>query len=390
VTLSPRLFAFETRTGRVITDLPYEGVPRWECGVNAIGKLEVSIPIDPIGKKELRALIDPWRISLGFARGQQIMQAGPIIPASFLDSPGAAVLDVSCAGLWRLLYSRYLLNAAWDGVNPAAESADVNIGPTSLHTIAKRVVSLQLSRAQHDLPIDFPADIAGSHSRAYPGYDLASEGERLAELTQVQGGPEIEFRPVWTDTVARSTVRWTMRLGAPSSDPLRDGRLGRLDYPHAWDYGQALIQLDEDIDGSRQTHHRIERGNGMERALVVGIAADTQYPAAGWPYLEDVGGTHTSATDTATLASWAAGAVSTFRVPTVTWSAVVRMDGTDAQGRPTGAPDLGEVEVGNNAMLGVRGHRWIADGNYPARIIGIKSEGADTARLVLAPLQGAA
>jgi hypothetical protein len=342
-----RVFAADTVTGRVIEDVPFVGQPQWAYGLNMAGSLQITVPIGAIDKDRLRALVDYWRISWGISWGHHIWQCGPVVTRRFQDVDGPPVLNVGCAGIWSLFSNkRVLANPAWTGTNIADEAADTVLTGLSLHTIAKRLVQNDMTRSGA-LPIVLPDDILGTGERTYPGYDLAYVGERLAQLTQVIDGPEIEFRPEYTDST-RTAVRWRMRIGNP--------RLGDLGLPHAWDYCNALTHLDDDGDGSQQQMETWVRGNGMERSLLTGHYADTSLVAVGWPKLEAIDGNHTSATEQDT-------------------------DGRDNQ---TGSPSLDSVSVGDNAFFQLRDHRWLPDGVYGQRILSIASGGdLDTAVLGL-------
>ncbi|MGB3443897.1 MAG: hypothetical protein WBA97_34600 [Actinophytocola sp.] len=371
-----RLFAAETVTGRIIEDIPLVGTPQWNYGINQAGALQVTVPIGAIHKQTLRALLDYWRISWGLSWGSHIFQAGPVVTSRFNDAEGPPTLSVGAAGIWSLFTTkRVLANPAWVGTNLAAAEADVNLTSLSLHTIAKRLVQNDMTR-NGSLPIVLPADIAGTAERTYPGYDMAYVGERLAQLTQVIDGPEVEFRPEYTDDT-RTAIRWKMRIGNP--------RLGNLGLPHAWDYGRgALTHVDEDSDGSQQQFRVWARGNGMERSLLYGYHADTSLVAAGWPQLDGIDNDHSSATETATLNGWARADVETYRTPVVKLAARIRLDGRDGRGQATGSPAVSEVEVGDNAAFNVRDHRWLPDGEYGQRIIGVSSGGDfQTAQLTL-------
>ena len=370
-----RLFVAETTTGKIIRDLPFVGAPQWSYGLNMAGGLSAKIPIGAISKDELRAVLDYWRLSIGIAWGDHIWQCGPVVTYRFTDVEGPPVLDVGAAGIWGLFsQKRVIANPAWTGVNLAAEDADVNLTNLSLHTIAKRLVQNDLTR-NGSIPIVLPSDIAGSQERAYPGYDLAYVGERLSNLTQVINGPEIEFRPEYTDD-SRTYMQWRMRIGNP--------RLGNLGLPHSWDYGRALSHVDEDGDGSNMQFASWVRGNGMERGLLIGHYTDETLVDLGWPMLESVDGSHTSAVDQNTLDGWAQANVETYRNGMNTWAARVRIDGTDGRDRRTGSPALDIVSVGDNAVFNMSDHRWIPDGAYGQRILSISSGGdLVTAQLAL-------
>lgn len=373
-----RLFVAETTTGRIIEDVPFVGAPDWSYGLNVAGALQATVPIGAIAKHQLRSLLDYWRLSWGLSRGSHIVQCGPIVTHQYSDAEGPPVLRIGAAGIWALFGTKRLLaNPSFSGTNIADATADTNLTGLSLHTIAKRLVENDLTR-NGTLPIVLPADVAGVAEREYPGYDLAYVGERLTQLTQVIDGPEIEFRPEYTDTT-QTAVQWVMRIGNP--------RLGNLGLPHSWDYLiGALTNVDEDGDGSQQQFRAWVRGNGMERGLLVGHYEDTELVDAGWPMLESVDGDHSSATDVATLNGWAQADVETYRSAILKLSARIRLDGSDGRGRKTGSPTIGELAVGDNGTFNIRNHRSLDDGDYGERIIAISS-GSDLTTALLT-LQG--
>lgn len=383
--LKYRLFVCETVTGRIIADLPYVDVPSWSYGINLTGSLDVRVPVDSVGKTELAQLLDFWRFSWGLAWGDLILQCGPVVSAAF-DDRGANLLSVSAAGIWELFTKKRLLaNKDWNkATTPITDlTADLNLTNLTLHDIARALVDNDLER-WGSLPIVLPAaeaDPTAINVRNYPGYDMAYTGGRLGELTQVENGPEVEFRPRYTDTT-RTFVEWPMRIGSP--------RLGNLSWAHSWSYGGAMPLLSVDHDGSRMLTEDWVRGNGMERATLFGHSADPILEDAGYPHLDNVNGDHTSATEQATLDGWAAAEMATYGKPLATLSGVVRMDGTDKEGRVTGSPPLTEVQAGDNAKLTVKDHRWLPDGETGQRIIQVASAGLNLAALTLQPTGAAA
>jgi hypothetical protein len=380
-----RVFVAETATGRVVADLPFIGVPQWAYGVNQTGAWSVTVPIGggngAMTAAGYEAVADPWRHSVGIAWGGYILQCGPIVTDDYRDSDGAPAVDVAGVGIWGLLTSKRLIaSPTWDGVSWADAAADVTVTDVALSTIAKRLVELDGDR-NGALPIALPADVPGAAVRTYPAYDLAYVGERLGQLTQVIDGPELEFRPRYTDATA-TYVEWEMRLGNP--------RLGDLTLAHSWDYGiGACTRIDVSRDGSRQQLRSVVRGNGMERGLLTGQAEDLAMVAAGWPLLEAVDSGHTSATEQATLDAWATANVETFRQPVTTWAAEVLIDGTNGRARRSGSPSLDTVGVGDTARFTVDGHRRIRPGTYGQRVIGVRSAAGDIERATLT-LQGVA
>lgn len=380
------VFAFETRTGRVAAKVPYVGMPRWLTGLNVSGSWSVSVQLgnDGMDKELLSGVADPWRFSWAIVQGQKIWQAGPCVNESY---DGGYTTTVNGGGIWKFLTDkRKLINPGRaDRGNPATVDADVAFGITgfseinsvippenqflSLHTIAKRIVQIMIAgtgwAVGGNLPIVFPDDIAGTSIRTYPGYDLASPGQRLTELTQVIDGPEIEFRPEFVDPLTRQNIQWRMRIG--------NSRLGNLGFPHAWDYGKSLIDMRYSNDGSGRCNIDFERGNGMNRDLIVG----TYYEAPSAldnadPLLERSGSEHTDATDAGTLWAWSNATVLASKRPIPELKALVRIPGDDGHGFATRSPNLTSVDVGDNGVFNLVNHPRLADGGYVCRVVGIE------------------
>jgi hypothetical protein len=386
--------AFETRTGRVAGVVPYVGDPKWSRGLpNVPGAWSVTVPLDTqdLSKDLLDAYSNPWKYSWCVSQGQKIWQAGPMVVE---DYQGGFTSTIRGGGIWQLLNDKRLLinPARVDYTEVTPVDSDIAFGTTdtsdigsaippanqnlSLHTIAKRIVQIMITAVSGDLPITFPADIAGTSERTYPGYDLASPGKRLSDLTQVQLGPEIEFSPEFVDPLTKQYVRWSMRIG--------NNKLGSTDVQHRWTEGKALISLGYTRDGSARCNLDFERGNGMNRDLIVGfyfLPVNPLDPSD--MLLEDVGGAHTSATEVDTLDAWAKGAVTANLVPQAVVTAVVRVPGDDGTGQPTDSPPLTAVALGDTCSITLLRHPRLRAGQYKFRIIGMESAGTQLAKLTL-------
>jgi hypothetical protein len=376
------VFVAETTTGKIVGDLPYLAPPEWLYGLNMVGSWGATVKLggNGISKEDLDQLADPWRFSIGVSRGSQVLQCGPLVTEAYDDKTSVGQTKLAGSGLWGIFSRRMLVDVAFDPNRIQAETADVTLAWMPLHTIAKRLIQYGTLRPGHSLPIVLPDDDPdwALNGRHYPGYDTAYVAERLMQLTQVQDGPEVEFRPEFTDPT-HTAFHWRTRIGQP--------RLGQLGYPHSWDYGGSLKYLSQQRDGSKQTFEHWSRGSGQERDLLVGHASIPR-PAL-WPALESQDGDHTSATEQPTLDGWAAAAVATYKVPAVTWTAQVRAAGDDGQGELSSSPPIDQIAAGDNGTFRIRGHRRIADGDYPVRVLAVgNGDSTDMAELTLAPLQG--
>jgi len=375
--------AFETRTGRVVARVPYLGTPRWSCGLLATGDWNVTVKLgaDGMDKELLEGLTDPFRFSLAVSQGSRVWQAGPMVSEDYNDGDNATTLGGG--GLKKLLDDKRVLvnplRPTLAGVTVAA--ADVAFGPgatndigsiipaanrnLSLHTIFKRVLEIVTSAPGGNLPLVLPADIAGTAERTYPGYDLASVGQRLSELAQVDDGPEFEIAPEFVDPQTKQAIRWRVRIGNP--------RLGNLGFSYAWDQGKALIGTGFSKDGTWRKTRAFERGNGMNRDLVMGFADTPLTVNPSDILLEDVGSSHTSTSDVAVLNAWAAAAVATGGAELPIMVHRVRVPGDDGEGRKTRSPNLTEVQVGDNGLFNIKRHPRLLDGTYACRIIRIEN-----------------
>lgn len=384
-----KIYVCETRTGRVVhSGLPMSGRPTWHGGINDTGAWQIKVRLGTaeLSAADLDGITEPQRFSYAIAQGSHIWQAGPLVAETY--SAGSWVTTLTGTGLWGFLNTeRVLINPARTTI--AGVDADVVFGPgptavlgstvpadnknLSLHTIAKRIVQTIETAAGGDLPIVYPDDIAGSAVREYPGYDLASPGSRLMDLSQVDQGPEIEFRPEFVDETTKQAIQWRMRIGNPT--------LGNLDFSYAWQLGRALTSVGYAKDGAKKTNRAFVRGNGMNRDMPVGYydgGINTLDP--GDMLLESVDTSHMSATDQPTLDSWALSDVNTYRMPTPTMTPVVRVPGDDGNGRQTLSPHSAMVLAGDNGTLLLRNHERLPDGTYQVRIIG--AYGVDTEQAV--------
>lgn len=72
------------------------------------------------------------------------------------------------------------------------------------------------------LPIVLPSrTTAGKHQRTYEAWNLANNWawDRLHQITQVIGGPDLAFRPEWVDD-SRTSFRWRLLVGTDAQQTL--------------------------------------------------------------------------------------------------------------------------------------------------------------------------
>lgn len=379
-----RVCVYRTRTGEVVKWLPLAATPRWESGINMPGSWQVMVSLDQryLTKSELSGLTEAWYWSWAIVQGSSIYQAGPVISESFGDG-GDTHTTVSGIGLWGLYKEkRVLINAARanaGAVTPTDADFAFGTGTVSekgapiplerrnlnLATVAKRILENEQAKAGGAVPLVIPlVDGAGSTVRDWLASDLAMTGNRLFDLTQVQGGPEIELRAEFADT-ERSHVQHVALIGNP--------RIGRLDYPHAWSYGKALTNLGIERDGSRMITHRWDRGAGFDRNVRTGFAANTDGVTTGSfqqrPLLESVGQLHSDNADQASLDGYAAAEVSTGQSAMLNLTVEVSIEGDDGTGGDPPSPTMDSLRNGDTGIFNVRNHPRLSDGTYYIRVL---------------------
>lgn len=169
--------------------------------------LPLTDPVTGVGLDLPQQLV-PGRDFIGVMVDDTLVAAGPLWGDPF-TFPYTSKLVAE--GLWSYFDRRAVLPVLGAGQLPR----DVTSvwASLSLRTIAKRLVEQAVSHPGAALPIDFEPDVPGTHMREYPGSDLMSVGDALRNLTQVEGGPDITFRPYIT--ADRRHVRWKLMTGDP-------------------------------------------------------------------------------------------------------------------------------------------------------------------------------
>jgi hypothetical protein len=369
-----RALIAETVTGTVVADVTPRDTPSFTRALTDKGTWTINVLPEDRGNAalDLHSYTDAGRYSWAVLYDNYVAQAGPVWTYQFDEN--TRNLSVSGSGIQGLLDRRVLRNPAGNPATIAAVGNDEVLTGLSLWGIAREVVARSLTPTGYGLPLDVPATAAGVHKRTYQGYDLAMVWDRLVELSKVDGGPELDFRPYLS--AAGNLLRWETRIGAPT--------LGNQGSAAVWDYGGALSQIDIDVNGAASPcTTAYVKGSGADRAMVSGYATDPALIALGYPPTDLVDNDHTSATVAATLTSWAVADLATFRAPQEKWKCSVRIDGTTVAGVSV-SPPLGTWVLGDAPRFGVTGHPWIPQGSYRRRILGFSSDTAATVTLDLA------
>lgn len=365
MTTNPRYYAlvYFTVTGQIIGEIPLQGIPQWTQMINNDGQWQVSTLIGPddgssgLTKAQLHGITDTWRHSVAICWGNgsesdYVCQAGPLT-ARQLVSEQPPVLQLGGTGFWPLLRKIMQVASTWNGVSLAQGAGADTSYTNSMAGIAYQI--LVNANARGGLPLDLVANTdTGTIVENYFGYDLTSAGQRLQELTQMSGGPDILLKPYLTGT---GYVRHAALIGQPTL--VSAGRPLVFDYP-----GNCTSILPTD-DGTTQSTTTYEKGNGVEYATLWASSTVSTLRSAGWPLLENADTGHADIISQTTLQSWANATQALTTYPVSTWTVNVRQDDVDYP--------FGSYDPGSSATYNVLNHCWLADGAYARRILGFQN-----------------
>lgn len=208
----------------------------------------------------------------------------------------------------------------------------------SLRGIAAQIIEEIIATPNGDLPIryaGFAPREPGPHKRDYPGFNLPWADDLLTNLTNVIGGPDIDFVPVWGDPNVPSEkgrLRWLMHAGSQQSPDLI--------LPHAFD-----VNLDGDRSGITGLKRTRSAQRQAKRAFGVGdgIGADMILSVWGWGKGQGVGdfplldGEHQNKTVTnlGVLNAHSDGYLAAYGEPIIQDSFTILAHGDPAKGEPS-------------------------------------------------------
>lgn len=375
------VLAYDTTTGRVVREMPLAVEPTWDSRLNDVGgggfacPLKVSDDWDTYIHEASR----PYRYSFavmlsGTPTDSPIPQAGPLVGYTPDEEPpqgGVAKVQFAFKGIWQILMRRLMTTRTW---NPATasitdDSADLNIENNSLANIAAVLIDFattQQFRAGSTLPLDVvPAFPTDNNERHYHGYDMISFGQRLQELTQVDGGPDVFFQPYLTTFNGYRQIRHRPVVGNPY--------IVQPGVPLRFDYRSNLVKVAVNGVGDDTSTAAFVKGTGNESAQQYGYATDASLTSMGWPLLDYVDSGHTSTLQQSTLDAWARADVDLLSNLPEQWKATVL---TEAD------PRLGSYIPGHFMSYNILDHHWIPDGLYTWRLLGLARSGQTQAGTV--------
>lgn len=365
-----RFLVGDLLTGRRIQWLqPVTG--SWSEVLNDSGDIQCSVLLsDPVnaalGLAESAAV---GKAFLAAVEGDLVLQAGPIWVHDWNND--SQTLTLIAAGMWSYFDHRAVLPVL-AGRLPTDVTTDTRFSAIvsdpdavgypwvsdtreSLQTIAVRLVEQAQTWTNGDVPVILPDEVAGENERWYKGSAVAMVGQRLHELTGVLGGPDIMFTPRWTTD--RLGIEWVMRVGTPSEPMLYSAQRQKFQLGIA---GSSLSNLTVKVDGSGLASTGFATGGKSDGQAIVTVSEDSTLTDAGYPALDAVDTSHSTASEEATVQGYSDELVLLGKTPSVVWSFT-----HDLAQRPY----LEAFNAGDFATVSVRGNSYLDDGESVMRLL---------------------
>ncbi|ROP78333.1 hypothetical protein EDF18_0979 [Frigoribacterium sp. PhB107] len=355
-----RILIGDLRTGRKLQDVSVLSAT-WAKQLNAAGTISITVTLrDPdLVRLGLRNVATPGKSFLAVVENDVVMEAGPIWTHDY--DRDAGTLKLTAAGLWSYFDHRVLIPVLAAGQSPVG--ADTNLSGLWLGTIAKRIVQQARAHTGGNVPVVFQADEAGTSERKYLGADLALVGDRLEDITNVIGGPDIDFAPRFT--ADRLGIEWVMRVGTAAQPQLSSTRT------HVWDLAvpePSVRGLQVKRTAERMVGRAWATGGRTDDVVMTARYENPTLTAAGYPLLEAVDSSHSSVSVQSTLDGYAAEAARTGYKPIEFWSFEV-----DA----TATPRVGTYQVGDYSRTKIKGDPYVPDNvtdGYLRRIVAMSGD----------------
>ena len=363
-------FVCSTRTGRNYGPLDCK-ISSWARVLNGSDTSSVQLfpgALTPATRDEYRQSTTPGLMSLVIDWDGIPLVAGPIWNRPL---QGDAV-TINASGIRNLLVRRKAHTWATPLAGQALTYADMSLGSIAAELVR---VATSSTKPGAELPIVLPnveIDTDAGHTRTYAGFDLKSVSDLLNDITGVQDGPDIDFRPEWVDS-NRSAIRWRMLVGSNEQPLLISQNQLAFDYAAP---RSGVRQVDSTEDASQMATAQWAKGAGSDTSTLMSLAVDTTYTDLGFPLLENETD-YTTVSDQGTLDTHAAGDQAAFAQPTEQYD--VTVDALDD-------PPLGSYGLGDVATIRVQDHFWLPDSppaGYPVRILGYSGNGTTTVKLAV-------
>jgi len=357
-------------TGRRIQTLPALA-GRWSEVINDAGEVSCTVSLrDPMVKRlGLRESAAVGKAFLAAVDGDTVLQAGPVWDHDW--DGDSRKLTLRAAGLLSYFDHRVVLPVL-AGRLPSDPTTDTRYMPqdldpeseypwpsdtrSSLQGVMVGLFEQAMSWPSADIPLTLPAVIPGTAERPYRGSDVAPVGERVRELTQVIGGPEVRLTGQWTTD--RLGLEWVAEIGTPD-EPLIFSPQRPVFYVGT--SKSSVGRLRVKVSGSSLASQTFASGGRSIDEALVSVSTDSTLLDAGYPFLESVDSSHSTVQELATLQNYSDEAVARARKPREVWAFTHNV---------STAPFLSSFRAGDFADVRVVDDPYIPVGSHGMRITG--------------------
>ncbi|MDO5663002.1 MAG: hypothetical protein Q4G40_09925 [Brachybacterium sp.] len=358
-------------TGRLGPELKLEKGGTVSCTLNGIEDITVRAAKGSLEGVH-RSWWSPWAGALVVTHQtgdrETPIAAGPIVRPISQDRAKGAV-EITAKGIGEILDRRIVLAGDYrPGQEDELRASQVVMRGGDLGTYVARIIDAATSKRAGSLPIVLPAGRRGSRERTYEGWNVANNQawNRISQITEVRGGPDVAFRPRWAEGREFAHVEWELATGSEAQPTLPQNRVPVWDAT-ANDSTVASMSI---VSTADELAHRVyATGAGEGAGIALRMAEQATLPEH-FPLLEDVV-TDSDTENTALLLERARGRLTT--------------QATDQVSLGVHSSDLapfGTWHVGDAVDVECAGWLQVPDGTHRLRIVAARyTLGSDIAQV---------
>lgn len=363
-----KAYLFQTVTGQVGPQIEVKSAT-WSVSLNGTETGHMELSKSDLPAVDLRYWLTPWWAGVMLVWNDQLIYAGPIIGRPY-ESFTTVTLDTG--GMRSILMRRIVVPELTDWTT--ISMVKTQFKGFSLGTIAKKVVQLIQQKSGGSLPVSYPVPEQttvddADHMRTYEGFNVANLGGDavLTKISNVQGGPDIMFRPRMVDSSRITFDFWTGSEDSP--------RIPQKITP-IWDttaVDSSVSEMQMTTTGAYQTDRVYASGAGSDEGTLIRVATNTSRLSQGFPLLESTYASGDS-TDPAVVMAHAEGNLTANDSVLHEINMTVRADGVYS---------LGTFWPGDLAQIVVKGWVSLPDGVYNARLLNFNGDLTNDIKLSL-------
>lgn len=336
----------------------------WDRALNAGGSGSATITLadSSVRKLNIRALTDPISRSLVPCWDDIPVYSG-IVWGRTYDYP-TQTLTVSHSDIWSLLKRRL----AVDHTAPFTALWSATYTSQTFRQFVKTLMILGLTGSPSlnmTLPITLPADEAGSLTRQVFGYNFDNLVDSLNAVINSDGGPDIDFQPLWVS----NALTLNMRVGSTATPRLSSGFYEwNLGAPR---HGVTALTVVDDATKLAASVDAIGAGQGQDMLGRTNLITNPPRP-----FTETVL-QYKSETDVTVLDALSRSGLATYQNPTQQWGFNVLASGT---------PKVSDLLLGATGRVwSPSDGLWLPSGKTDTRIVGFSGDMTESVSLRLQP-----